>query len=266
MAGNWFLAPSLVALRTEANTRWPDRDKSSDGSVGDTSHAARPSDHNPDRSKEAKARGVEGIVRAYDLDEDLDGTTTDNGAELRWWVDHLVATRDPRIAYLIYEGQIWRSYAKPGIPAWTPAPYTGVNDHLHHVHASILHTAAAENDTRPWFPTAAAPIPPEDDMPYSPEQLIKFARDGVSRELNDPKSDGRKALEQIVARQVDAAIDGDVKRLAAFLATGRRSGLFDPNVKGNEWMADAPTMATLTSLAGRLDAIEARLDAIAGGA
>jgi len=167
----YYLAASLAALRSEANTRYPGRDKTSDGWIGDTSHAARASDHNPDRSRAAKARRVEGIVRAYDLDEDLDGTRADHGAELQFLVNHIVAARDPRVAYLIYEGRIWRSYAKPGIPAWTPAHYSGINDHLHHLHVSILHTAAAENDTRPWFPSVAdkPPIPPvhqeDDDMP-----------------------------------------------------------------------------------------------------
>ena len=61
MATSWHLAPSLAQLRREINARWPNRDKSTDGSVGDLSHAARASDHNPNSRRS---------VNAIDIDED----------------------------------------------------------------------------------------------------------------------------------------------------------------------------------------------------
>lgn len=153
MADRWHLAPSLVALRDEANRRWPNRDRTSDGSVGDVSHQARSSDHNPDWNAPGARRG---IVRAYDLDEDLDGDRTDRGPELAAWVNHLVATRDPRVAYIIYEGRIVSSSIAP----WTWRPYSGVNAHRKHVHVSIRHTVAAEQNVSPWFPPVPAPPSP----------------------------------------------------------------------------------------------------------
>jgi len=155
------LAPSLVALRNEINARYPNRDKSSDGWIGDAAHASRQSDHNPD---------ARGIVHALDIDEDLDGNPADAGAELQWLVDHLVAKRDRRVSYIIYEGRMWRSYAKPGIPAWTPAKYTGANPHTKHVHISILSTPEAEQDTSPWLPNGG------DDMGAAELKLLREIR------------------------------------------------------------------------------------------
>lgn len=197
---SFHLARSLGALRAQANARWPGRDRTSDGWIGDTSHAARASDHNPDWD----ALGARaGIVRAYDLDEDLDGNGTDRGAELRWWVDWLVATRDPRVAYLIYEGQIVSSTVRP----WQWRPYTGPNAHTKHVHVSILHTVAAENDTRPWFP--AAPV--EDDMPYTEAQLEQINRRAMAKELTTLGSDSRTAIGKM--------IDGAVARVLTGVST-----------------------------------------------
>jgi hypothetical protein len=176
MADRWFLAPSLAALRDQANSLWPNRDRASDGSIGDSSHSARSSDHNPDWAAPGTRRG---IVRAYDLDEDLDGNGTDRGAELAWWVQHLASTRDPRVAYVIYEGRIMSSTIAP----WTWRPYSGVNAHRKHVHVSILHTVAAEQNTSPWFP--------EEDMPLNTADLEKI-RNELRAVLNEGTGKGQE--------------------------------------------------------------------------
>ena len=51
-------------LRLQVDDSFGDRDRRSDGWVGDVRHASRPSDHNPDE---------QGIVRAIDIDRDLSG-------------------------------------------------------------------------------------------------------------------------------------------------------------------------------------------------
>jgi len=159
----WYLVPSLVALRAQANARYPKRDKSSDGSIGDTAHAKGTSDHNPD---------WKGAVHAYDLDEDLDGNQADHGAELLFVAEYLRLSRDPRIKYVIYEGRMFASYNSSNGPAWQWRSYTGKNAHRKHLHISVLSTHTGENDTRPWFP-GVAPKPPapkpvhqEDDDMY----------------------------------------------------------------------------------------------------
>ena len=126
MAASWHLAPSLAQLRREINTRWPNRDKSTDGSVGDLSHAARASDHNPNSRRS---------VNAIDVDKD--------GIDPMGLVG--LAIKDSRVNYVIYNRRIWqRRYG------FNPRPYSGPNSHKEHVHVSILQTRTAEQDTRPW--------------------------------------------------------------------------------------------------------------------
>ena len=58
------LSKSAVQLREQIDDAFPDRDRTSDGWIGDTRHSARKSDHNPDE---------QGWVRAIDIDRDLSG-------------------------------------------------------------------------------------------------------------------------------------------------------------------------------------------------
>ena len=130
----WYLARSLQQLRAEVNTAFPNRDKRSDGTIGDAAHSATVSDHNPHAN---------GRVDALDIDEDLRA-----GLDLDHLAEHLRKRKDPRIKYVIYEGRMLRSYPKPGIPAWTWAPYTGSNAHMIHMHISVNDDRA--DDTRSW--------------------------------------------------------------------------------------------------------------------
>lgn len=126
---NYYLAPSLVALRDEVNGRWPNRDKSSDGWIGDTSHQARPSDHNPDWNDG-------GVVRAIDVDV--------SGIDRRALLKAVIG--DDRVWYVISHGIIYsRTYG------WAARRYTGSNSHHKHAHISIRHTNAAESDRGDWF-------------------------------------------------------------------------------------------------------------------
>lgn len=130
----YYLAPSLVALRAEIDKLFPGRDKTSDGWIGDTSHQARPSDHNPDY-----ANG--GVVRAIDVDVDDLDPSRDLRAMLL-----AAAIKDPRVYYVITNGKIYsQTYG------FAERAYTGSNGHFAHVHISIRRTAEAENDTSTWF-------------------------------------------------------------------------------------------------------------------
>lgn len=141
----WRLAPTLVTLRAEINERWPNRDKTSDGTIGNASHAAGSSDHNPD------ARGV---VCAIDIDEDLKGPTDPApsfhaGTPAAGLVSELVANAKagdtPQLYYVIYERKIYsRTYD------FRARDYTGPNAHDHHLHVSVYHTASLADRTDPW--------------------------------------------------------------------------------------------------------------------
>lgn len=143
----WTLARSLVALVAECDARAPNRSTASDGSIGDAAHASRASDHNPDSS---------GDVLAVDITDDKA-----NGCDADALAHHLVANRDPRLAYVIWNGTYVTSY---GSKAWVPQAYTGANSHTTHTHISVKDTSAAKTDTSPWWPPAA-PLSEEDDMP-----------------------------------------------------------------------------------------------------
>lgn len=165
---NWRLAPSLVVLMNETDARAPKRSTASDGSIGDAAHASRDSDHNP------KSPRPPGYVDAVDITDD-----DANGCDVGLLAAHLVATRDPRVKYLIHKGTIWKSYPNRGFPAWAPQVYTGPNPHARHLHISI--NAGARTMVRPWWPSlrppAHLPKPPtvqeDDDMPAA--SIIKKA-------------------------------------------------------------------------------------------
>ena len=118
-------------LRLQVDDCFPDRDRTSDGWIGDTRHAARPSDHNPD---------AEGIVRAIDIDRDLSGKAKpdlmpDLADQIR-----LCAKSDKRISYIIFNGRIASSKK-----SWAWRPYDGINKHNHHCHISF--TKAGDTDS-----------------------------------------------------------------------------------------------------------------------
>lgn len=134
----WHAAPALNRLLTEYDELYPKRSKASDGAVGDTSHQARRSNHNPDFRAPGKRKGV---VRARDL-------TTKRGnraALVRAAVAH------PATSYVISNGKIYSR--KHGFRA---RKYTGSNGHFKHVHVSVRSTAAAENSKKRWFGKASS--------------------------------------------------------------------------------------------------------------
>ena len=137
--GNYYLAPSLVALRAELDAKWPRRDRSSDGWIGDAAHSSRASQHNPDWSSVPP-----GAVDALDVDID--------GIDVALLLDSLITDR--RVWYVIYNRQIWSR-----TNGWKPRRYTGANPHTKHVHVSILGTTAARTDVGPWLVDRSWPGP-----------------------------------------------------------------------------------------------------------
>lgn len=160
---NPHLARSLVTLRHEVNALFPQRDKASDGWLGDTSHQTRPSSHNPN---------AQGVVRALDLDVD----DNDPRRDLRALVLD-AAIGDPRVWYVISNGVIYSRTR-----GFEPRPYPGPNGHFTHVHVSLRETPEAWNDSRPWLDRK------EDDMPrYTewPEEDRKALADDVANAIRN---------------------------------------------------------------------------------
>lgn len=157
---SYYLAPCLDTLREEINTRWPQRDKASDGWIGDPAHSARVSDHNPDEK---------GCVHALDVDRD--------GIDVDLLLKQVIG--DPRVWYVIYNQRIYsRTYG------WASRVYTGSNPHTAHVHVSIRYERRYEDDTSPWLGPVRGPRTKGGQLPVvhleSVRHRIEQDRDGVA--------------------------------------------------------------------------------------
>jgi len=148
----WRLAKSLIAMEAEADRIAPNRNRASDGSIGDQSHQARQSDHNPDGDR---------TVDALDLTHSPE-RGWDTHARARQVANNVKNGIERRVKYIISNRQIFSK--KNGVWAWRS--YTGQNGHTQHAHFSV--EDAYQDDTSAWFsgvpafPTA--PVPP----PYNP--------------------------------------------------------------------------------------------------
>ena len=126
------LSKAAIQLREQIDDSFPDRDRTSDGWLGDTRHAHRVSDHNPD---------VDGWVRAIDVDRDLfKGSKPDIMGDLADQFRTACKSKsEKRISYIIFDGRI----ASPKLN-WRWRTYTGANKHNHHCHISFA--KEADND------------------------------------------------------------------------------------------------------------------------
>ena len=149
----WKLSPALVRLRDELNAAYPARSTLSDGSIGDTAHSARKSDHNPDGA---------GWVRAIDVTEWDPGTPNVDGDDVaEALAEFLRAKKDPRVKYVIWRGRMFASYATASRRPWTWGPYSGPNGHFKHCHVSVVADARGL-DAKPWgFSVGATAAPPQ---------------------------------------------------------------------------------------------------------
>ena len=127
------LSKAAIQLREQFDDTYPSRDRTSDGWIGDTRHAARPSDHNPDAN---------GWVRAIDVDRDVSGRSKpdlmpDIADQIRLLCK---SKKERRITYIIFDGRIASSKK-----AWEWRTYEGSNKHNHHCHISF--SQEADNDS-----------------------------------------------------------------------------------------------------------------------
>jgi len=142
---NWHLAPSLAALRTEVNARWPSRDRSSDGAIGDTRHQSRSGSHNPARYPGGPGVGTLGSVHALDI--------TARGIDVGVLISSVVG--DPRVWYVIHNGQIWSRST-----GWAPRAHGG-DPHSLHIHINLREDShavavASEQNTARWLRRSAS--------------------------------------------------------------------------------------------------------------
>ena len=114
-------------LREQVDDSYPDRDRTSDGWIGDVRHSARPSDHNPDWTSNPP------YVRALDIDRDLSGKAKpDLMPDLADQIRLAGKRGDKRISYIIFAGRIASSRM-----GWRWRKYSGINPHTKHCHISF---------------------------------------------------------------------------------------------------------------------------------
>jgi hypothetical protein len=156
-AGAWRTGRSLQILTGQVDSRWPTRlslpaARAADGTLGDTSHQNRSSDHNPNI-----ADGSYNIVTAVDI-TDYDPI----GQDMAKLTEALRLSRDLRIKYVIHSNRMFSSYPTSSHPAFTWRPYSGPNAHLSHAHISTQPAKSFYDSTVPWKITL------EVSMPYVP--------------------------------------------------------------------------------------------------
>ena len=142
---NWELTKGLQNLRAQVNAAFPDRDRTSDGTIGDAAHQAETSGHNPDDTPGSRPEwngddDANAEVRAWDMDSDLrfPGVTAQDV------VDHIrdLPNLSSVLRYMIYNRRIYRAST-----GWAPEEYTGPSPHTEHIHFSGAFTQAADSNT-----------------------------------------------------------------------------------------------------------------------
>lgn len=164
---------NIINFAAQMDRRWPNRDHTSDGWIGDAAHQAETSGHNPDDTAGSKPAwdgdaDTKQEVRAYDADSDL----REAGSNMQMVVDHLIKLPgfSSVCRYLIYN-HYWWHYSD----GFTKKPYSGASAHEEHLHyEGAWSDAADENGTfdfrldevgvnmdwtdKPWSATAVRPI------------------------------------------------------------------------------------------------------------
>jgi hypothetical protein len=131
----WKPCAAALTLRKQVDKRWPKRDRGADGIIGNSEHAARPSDHNPDRN---------GWVHALDIDADLLGAGRGRGVA-QILANQIVAYAasglpgSQRVKYVVFNDQIASGTYASTAWQWRGKGY----QHYDHIHVSF--TAYGEN-------------------------------------------------------------------------------------------------------------------------
>lgn len=193
------VANSLLHLFDQVHARWPDRATGNDGTIGDTAHQQRHSDHNPDAHH---------IVRALDITHD-----PAHGFDSYKFADELREQRDRRISYVISNRRIMggEQYAqRNNAHPWTWGHYGGEDAHEHHVHISV--EGEHEDDVSDWQAPMlgnAEPKPPVPDE-HGSVAWVQAALNGLGYgELRADGNAGPQTMAAIRAFQTARGITAD---------------------------------------------------------
>ena len=162
---SWRLAKSLSVLRLEANTVAPKRAKHHDGTVGDLSHQARSSRHNPNAAS---------VVCAVDITHD-----PAHGMDTYDLFDWLRLNPHPDLEYVISNRRIASRNR-----GWVTRTYSGASPHDMHIHVAV--GRGLERNAQPPYDTQLSwrlsswkfgPLPQteEDELTAQEREMLQYA-------------------------------------------------------------------------------------------
>jgi hypothetical protein len=192
MAG-WELVPCLGCLRAELNLIAPNRDKTTDGTIGDSAHQSNISDHNDDEIGRVPIRDADSKheVHALDLDTDL----REPNLTMEMVVQHVLARcrsgLEKRLRYIIYNRRIWE--ASNG---WRQRKYDGSSPHTEHAHFSASYETKHEASTASWHLEDIPVALTNADRNWLVEQVDKRHPGDRRRTQRDPHREDRRPDEQ----------------------------------------------------------------------
>lgn len=169
----WRNSKATARLLAQVNAAYPKRDKSSDGTIGDSAHAARHSDHNPN---------PRGVVCALDITDD-----PKHGCDV-WAIAQRIKS-DPRCHYVIHD----RKIATNGGP-WRP--YSGTSPHTAHLHVSVYQNPRLYDDDSDWRVLPAKP-------PTPANRVLTVARPAVNL-LTHTRKDSAVVRRLFLGQRVNA--------------------------------------------------------------
>lgn len=252
---NWQLTKGLQNLRAQVNAAFPDRDKTSDGTIGDTAHQAETSGHNPDDTPGSRPEwdgdpDNDPEVRAWDMDSDLRAAP----ATAQQVVDHIrhLPNVSSVLRYIIYNRKIYK--ASNG---WAAETYTGASAHTEHIHFSGAYSQAADNNTTFDYRLEEIPVAlTSDDINWLAARFDAIAEKVWAEKIGNVNYPNRTAKQAIndLSTERDYRVDPNITAEEANVADGTRLARMVA-------AADA-TQAIVTDVA----AIKTKLDGAAGPA
>ncbi len=201
---SWILTLGLQNLRNQINLWAPDRDHTSDGTIGDAAHMAEVSGHNPDDTRGSKPEwngdpDNTPEVRAIDVDVDFR-----NGATAQQLVDHIVGLKPSSVLrYVIYNRRIYEA-----TNGWKSRAYTGESAHTEHIHFSGAYSQAADNNRTYNYRLEDIPVAfTAADKTWISQQLATITAFDKPQDDGTPTSKiGRLALTQGIP---DGVVNGE---------------------------------------------------------
>lgn len=198
MAKPWRRSKATAKLLAQVNALAPGRDKSWDGTIGDTAHSKRKSDHNPNAA---------GVVCAIDITHD-----PKHGVDGEALANALRTSGDPRVNYVIFNKRI----AGAG-KGWNWRKYTGA-PHDHHVHLSVHQDPKLYDNAAAWKLPGVGGAPAKPVL--LPEAELKPAKPSETVNVNRP-------LTEAEVREIQ-----DTLRALDFTTVGETDGVVGPMLKG----------------------------------